>query len=418
MRRGGLAFVDQALIGVSNFLLSVLLARWLEPAEYGAFALALSAFWLYGNIYQALLAEPVAVFGGGRYASAFREYVGQLLKLHSRLAIPGTLCLVAASFALGQFYSGSVRSAMLGVALGSGFILLQSIMRNAVFSQLRPGLSAVASSLYFVTTIAGCWLLYSTATLSPATAFGVMAAAGAVSSAYLAFRLRPRWRGKTAGEAEELTQGIVAKQHWGYGRWLMSSAAVEWLPLNGFYMLLPAVSGLAAAANLRALMNLVAPFMHANFAISMLLVPRLVRDRNRGGRARMSTTIKPVLALCAIAAVAYLALLVAFTNDVTGAVYAGKYSDFSTFSVLCVGLMPLADSFTTVVGSAIRAAEKPQQVFWAQMAASFVTVAIGMPLAIRFGLSGALVGLSLAGFTNSGMATWLYLRGAGARQTS
>jgi len=42
--KGGLAVVDQALFAGSNFLLSILLARWLTPAEYGAFAVADAVF--------------------------------------------------------------------------------------------------------------------------------------------------------------------------------------------------------------------------------------------------------------------------------------------------------------------------------------------------------------------------------------
>jgi hypothetical protein len=34
--KGGLAVLDQGLISGSNFLVGILLARWLAPAEYGA----------------------------------------------------------------------------------------------------------------------------------------------------------------------------------------------------------------------------------------------------------------------------------------------------------------------------------------------------------------------------------------------
>jgi hypothetical protein len=40
--KGGLAIVDYGLISGSNFLLGVLLARWLSPRDYGAYALSFS----------------------------------------------------------------------------------------------------------------------------------------------------------------------------------------------------------------------------------------------------------------------------------------------------------------------------------------------------------------------------------------
>ena len=37
--KGSLAVLDQGLFAGSNFMLNVLLARWLAPADFGAFAL-------------------------------------------------------------------------------------------------------------------------------------------------------------------------------------------------------------------------------------------------------------------------------------------------------------------------------------------------------------------------------------------
>ena len=49
--KGGLAIVDQGLISGSNFLIGILLARWLMPEAYGAFALAFSVFLLLSYVY-------------------------------------------------------------------------------------------------------------------------------------------------------------------------------------------------------------------------------------------------------------------------------------------------------------------------------------------------------------------------------
>ena len=60
--KGGLAILDQGLISGSNFLIGILLARWLVPAQYGAFSLAFSVFLFLSYVYQSLLSEPQACF--------------------------------------------------------------------------------------------------------------------------------------------------------------------------------------------------------------------------------------------------------------------------------------------------------------------------------------------------------------------
>ena len=44
--RGGWAVADQASFALSNFVVTVLLARWLPPLEFGAFITSYSVFLL------------------------------------------------------------------------------------------------------------------------------------------------------------------------------------------------------------------------------------------------------------------------------------------------------------------------------------------------------------------------------------
>ena len=91
--KGSLAILDQGLFAGSNFLLNVLLARWLDPADYGAFALAYSVFLLLGVFHTAILTEPMLVFGPGKYRERFHEYLGILLRGHCVLMLPGAAIL-------------------------------------------------------------------------------------------------------------------------------------------------------------------------------------------------------------------------------------------------------------------------------------------------------------------------------------
>ncbi len=66
----------------------------------------------------------------------------------------------------------------------------------------------------------------------------------------------------------------------------MATAVIGWFPGHVYYALLPAYLGLAGAGGLRALMNFVMPVLQAISALTMLLLPMLVRDRDSGGPRR------------------------------------------------------------------------------------------------------------------------------------
>src|SRR5216683_4409827 len=87
IREGVAAVVDQGLMSGSNFLLSILLARWLAPEQYGAYALAFSLFFFVSAVHQALLLEPMSVFCTSEYATRQHAYIGAMLWFQGAFSI-------------------------------------------------------------------------------------------------------------------------------------------------------------------------------------------------------------------------------------------------------------------------------------------------------------------------------------------
>src|SRR5438045_8021636 len=85
------AIADQGLFAGSNFILNIVLARWLSPDEYGAFGVAFSIFLLVGTLHSSLLTEPMTVFAPGKFRERIEKYVGICLYGHVAFA---ALCCV------------------------------------------------------------------------------------------------------------------------------------------------------------------------------------------------------------------------------------------------------------------------------------------------------------------------------------
>src|SRR6185436_2674834 len=91
------SLVDQALISGSGFLLNILIARWVPPAEYGLFAVAYAGFVVASGIHTSLLVEPMSVLGAARPSSELASYLGRLMSGHLALTLPVGGAMVAAS---------------------------------------------------------------------------------------------------------------------------------------------------------------------------------------------------------------------------------------------------------------------------------------------------------------------------------
>ena len=266
---------DQALFAGANFLVSILLARWLEPAAYGAFSLAYAIFLLLGTVHTGLWTEPMLVYGSGRYRENFPAYQQILLRHHWRFG--GATCLFFLVLHLGFWACGAREIALsfLGLSLAAPTVLYLWLVRRGAYVLLKPRLAAMGGGLYLLLHLGQTFFFFRTNTLNTFTAFLAMAVAGLVSAESI------RWRMNTGTErvvdAEE-----VHNLHWHYGRWALLAGIFSWVPGNIYYLILPVFHGFKAAAHFKALMNLLMPILHINGALGQLLVPGMVRALAQG----------------------------------------------------------------------------------------------------------------------------------------
>ena len=390
--KGGASIADQAMLAGANFILNVLLGRWLPPVQYGAFALSYSIFLLLGTFHTASFSEPMMVFGPGKYAARFERYIGVLTIGHLVVMVPIAILLLGASFLLGRYYSSEVQHALAALALAGPLILLQWLLRRAFYVFLRPEWALVGGASYLVLLLGATFALREAGRLSPATAFLAMGFSSLLVSLLLLSRLRPQWRSPEGPNASS-----VVGDHWRYGRWALGTAALSWVPGNLYYTLLPAWVGLEGIAALRALTNLILPVVHTISALSLLLLPLLARFQ-RENKERMIRTLRLFLLLFLAGAGIYNLGLIFFRQQAVRLLYGSQYADAVPLVPL-VGLLAFLSCFITVLGAALRALEHPEKIFWSYLGSSAVAVGGGILLATRLGVAGGLWGLLLSSLT-------------------
>ena len=411
--KGSLALADQALFAGAQFVLNILLARWLAPAEYGTFAVAYSVFLLVSAVYSAILLEPMIVFGSGRYLEKRRTYLGIVLRGHWLLTVATGVILVGGGLLEGRVNSQSVGHALCALGLALPLILFAWLTRWAFYIELRPGRAAAGSAIYFIGLLALAWWMHAGRILSPTSAILAMGAAGLLTASLQLLSLRSRW----SGSGGELPAGSVASEHWSYGRWALASALAAWIAWNLYYFVLPFSSGLAAAGTLKALLNLATPATHSLVAFGALVLPLVVRHRERGGLVLMRRTVRHVTGMFVGGSAVYLVFLWVCRVQIIRFLYGGKYIEYAGLPVLLIGLVPLATACGTALGSALRACLRPDLVFWGYLAASVAALGIGLKLALSWGVVGALSGY-LASYITLAVALCVFYQGSRREITS
>jgi O-antigen/teichoic acid export membrane protein len=196
--------------------------------------------------------------------------------------------------------------------------------------------------------------------------------------------------------------------HWRYGRWSVGNQALNWVPMNIFYLTLPMWGGLVAGASFKALMNLVMPMLQAVWALSILLLPSLVWARDEG-RDRLNSRLGLALIPFVVGPALYWLLLGIFHQPLVSWLYGGQYTEHASL-LWILGLSPIAASVKQVFSQSLRALERPDWLFLAYTLSAVVALILGTGLVYLWGLAGAGMGLVICQVVTAVLALVSYRR--------
>jgi len=397
LRKGSLALLDQGLVSGSNFLIAILLARWLNRDAYGAYAMGFSIFILLYGFQNAFLLEPMSVFGPESYPRCLTAYVKKLLGFHFVLTSLLSMLVVAGITLLPFFMvDRALTSAMWGVCIALPFILFFWICRRAAYLKFSPGLAVIGSAAYCLTVLV-LVLVFKT-WLSPFMGFLIQSLAAIPAALLLLGSLRSGNDPQPSPSSAE-----VLRQHWQYGRWVMGSTIVIWVSSYGYYLIVGALLPMQDVAALRALRNLTEPCYRAMAAIILLVLPwASSRYAEEGGRGLQRRT-RQLNLLFGGGALAYFVAICFFRDRVMSFLYAGRYNESSHLLVLATApLVLIAASLGSEV--AVQVMQAPSEVFLAYGVSGALTLLLGIAFTHYWGLVGGLVSILI-----SAAAVWLVL---------
>jgi len=376
------------------------------PAQYGAYTLAFSIFLLISFFHQALVLEPQRVFGSADYPECPREYLGVLLRIQGGLTL--FVCLVLGTFLwLAHLWArpDGLGGALGGMTLAAPFVLLLWLARGAFYVQMTPQYAVVGSTAYCAVVLGSLLIVDRFRLMSPFSAFVMMGFGALVSGAVLLNRLkpilrfrasRPNWKG-------------VSRQHWQYGRWLLASLGLSWIPGNIYYSLVSAFSGMASVGELKALINFTLPVAQTLTALSMCFVPHASRAYQMDGIVALKRLTAKIAWLFGFSVIVYWVLLISLGTPILRFLYNGHYTQSaSLIPWVAAGSIPW--NLATVPTLALRAVRSSVSIFRIYLASSGIALLVGIPATRRFGLRGALAAIILSNVSALGVALFLMRR--------
>ncbi len=392
------SIIDQATSSTANFVMNVLLARWLAPADYGSFSVSWSFCLVFAALHNAMILEPMSVVGPAEYGAGLRGYLQKVRKLNVGVVLALGVCAAAT----GVFYkTPQVRPVLFVLALCLPGYLLVLTRRREQYVLDHPLRALQISGAYAVAVLGTLNLLHATSHLTAAS--GLACIGMALPVALLAGIRRP-----DANESITAGMGPIARAHWKYGRWLFASTLVAFGIPDLQTILLSVLVDLKSAGALRALMNFVLPLAQLLTVLSIFCLPRLARQMKMHGAGRgLRQTIVFPLAMI-VTALGYLAVLLAFGPLLERLLYGGRMAEYLGF-LPWLAAAALISSIGTGFSALLRAAQNSQHQLLAGVTGTATGVIAALLLLKTYGLEGAIWSMILANAASTGTILGAYL---------
>jgi O-antigen/teichoic acid export membrane protein len=400
--------VDQGLTALTGFCMTFLLARWLAPEIYGAYAIAFAGYLFASGLHNVIVLEPMSVMGPSRHADRLEEYLRAQVGVHGVLAgicSAGVLvvALVARLVASGSPLAGAIAGSGLALPL----LLFLFLARRICYVRQHPRLATLGSGCCLALTALG---LYGLRHFDRVTPFLVFLLAGMASLMGSAVVLRKTWVGGCGiGSVVEERFGWTAalRENWWYGRWLLGSTILYSVSGQVQMFLAAGILGLGAAGILRAMMLPASVMTQVVIAAGLLVLPGLSYDFGGGlvGRIQQKAVIVSG-SLCA-AGVCFAVSLWVVAGRVEHLLFGGKFVQYAWLMPI-LALIPAANGLTMGFSAALRATQRPQFDLLANAIATPIAIVSAVWCIRWWGLAGAAASM-VAGFVAyMGANIWVF----------
>jgi O-antigen/teichoic acid export membrane protein len=384
-REGYLAASDQAIISLSNFLATIILARNVSPTELGVYGVGFILLSLGRALQEGIVVQPLNVFGAALDIATFKRYASSSAVL--QLVLAGSLSAAAAIGGWLLTVTGNDTAGPALFALWSACLTwqLQEFCRRLLYTRRHIPLAVLISALSNTVRLA-IMIWWASQGILSGTA-GITAIAWGALIALLP----GVWFSRKYWTQEIYSLPYIWKNNWSFGRWVTGGALAGWISVEFYPVLTAGMVSFAAAGAYRAIQNLVAPIHMLLRAIDTFLTPRAARIYGQGGRGAITRELRLIYLAVGIPTFGVLAVAVAFRDQLLYLLYGDTYLPYSQ-GVIWMALFYALLFASGPLQSVFKAMRQSRPIFIANLAAMVAMITVGILAIGLWGVYGTIAG--------------------------
>ena len=229
--------------------------------------------------------------------------------------------------------------------------------------------------------------------LSPLNAFLIMGVSSAVSAFILWSKVT-----KPLVNSNYIVEDIrkILKENFNYGKWVLLTSIFYCISTFLYPPLIAIFISLDDVGLLKAMQNLFQPLQQVLVALSLLFLPLLIRKKTKSGPLSIVKSVNQLGVVSLFISVAYLIILLLFGGTLLEFIYSSNEFVKGLWVLPYLGIITIITTISTMIVMALRALERPNIVFYANVASALFTLTVGYFLVKQNGFRGAITSMTIS----------------------
>ncbi len=381
------AMADQGMVSGLNFLVGLVLARYLGLAEFGRYTLAWMAVEFLLTVQHCLIIAPMMSIGPQTPVEKQRVYMGSIFAQQGLFAIVSicvffgilkTICFVKPDW---EFDGMIPPIVFAGLAAQ-----MQNFSRRYQFTCNRGEFAFLVDIVRYFGQFIVLLPFLLMLNLDAASALWIAGITSALS-AVLGFMLR-----------EPLEWDVpffrqMVQRHLHFAKWLLLSEILRWCTINMFMAVAGTVLGMASVGAIRTAQLLLGICNILILGVENFAVVRASQHYRERGMAALVDYVKRITIMGGLAT-AGIALVVAVVPEFWLGLIKKEYQGFGDL-VRWWAVVHFLMFVTSPLIFALRTIEQTRAIFWAYLSSGIISIITVYPVIKIFGLTGVMAGIVL-----------------------
>jgi len=387
-RKGYLAAIDQGIISLSNFLATLILARYVSPTELGVYTVGFIILRLTRVIQDGSIIQPLNTFGATMNIARFRRYFTSTALLQLTMALLLSTISAVLGWILIETGNDTLGPTIFVLWAPISAWQLQEFIRRSLYTRGDVFNATINTSISDLVRMG--LLIYWAIEGNLSGTAGLYAIA---IGSFVAL-LPGMWQTRAYWSRNFYNLLLTWNHNWRFGSWITGGNILNWVSVEFYPVLAAGIVSFAAAGAYRALQTLVSPIHMLLRAIDTYLTPRAARDYKESGLPALSRTLRLTYFVVGLPSLALIITTILFPKPILQLLYGDRYLEFSS------GIILMAIVYTLLyvnwpIQIVLKAARFSQPIFIANLVATIFTFTLGIWVIYQWGVYGTIAGQAL-----------------------